>query len=195
VQGRSGGGLFSAEGLVIGVCNAADPTDNAGLYAALPAIQEKMDEMELSEIYQPRGQPREEVIELTGGAEPAGNDGATTVPIRPAALTPEPHEPDAAPLKAISSAERATLQEIERRGGQAEVICIVRPLGDPAGRSEMFVLDQASPAFQQLLAASRAPTGGSRLTTVGAPRPTAESARRTPAASDAARGSVHFYRR
>jgi hypothetical protein len=38
VQGRSGGGLFSPEGYVIGVCNAADPEDNEGLYAALPSI-------------------------------------------------------------------------------------------------------------------------------------------------------------
>ncbi len=28
VQGRSGGGLFNKDGLVIGVCNAADPEDN-----------------------------------------------------------------------------------------------------------------------------------------------------------------------
>jgi thiol-disulfide isomerase/thioredoxin len=38
VQGRSGGGLFTADGRVIGVCNAADPTDNEGLYAALPSL-------------------------------------------------------------------------------------------------------------------------------------------------------------
>lgn len=34
VQGRSGGGLFSDDGHVIGVCNAADPADNEGLYAS-----------------------------------------------------------------------------------------------------------------------------------------------------------------
>ena len=30
VQGRSGGGLFDAQGRLIGVCNAADPEDNEG---------------------------------------------------------------------------------------------------------------------------------------------------------------------
>ncbi len=33
-EGRSGGGLFSAEGYVIGVCNGCDPQDHEGLYAA-----------------------------------------------------------------------------------------------------------------------------------------------------------------
>src|SRR5262249_17853333 len=35
IDGRSGGGLFSAEGYLIGICNAADPTDDEGLYAGL----------------------------------------------------------------------------------------------------------------------------------------------------------------
>ncbi|MBU4400050.1 MAG: trypsin-like peptidase domain-containing protein, partial [Planctomycetes bacterium] len=34
VEGRSGGGLFSSEGYLIGVCNAADPSDGEGLFAA-----------------------------------------------------------------------------------------------------------------------------------------------------------------
>jgi thiol-disulfide isomerase/thioredoxin len=33
--GRSGGGLFNIKGELIGVCNFADPTDRAGLYAAV----------------------------------------------------------------------------------------------------------------------------------------------------------------
>ena len=33
VDGRSGGGLFDAEGHLIGVCNAADHQDNEGIYA------------------------------------------------------------------------------------------------------------------------------------------------------------------
>ncbi len=37
-EGRSGGGLFNADGLVIGVCNARDPQDQEGFYAALETI-------------------------------------------------------------------------------------------------------------------------------------------------------------
>ena len=38
VQGRSGGGLFNTQGQVIGVCNAADPSDNEGMFAAPASI-------------------------------------------------------------------------------------------------------------------------------------------------------------
>ena len=51
VQGRSGGGLFNSQGLVIGVCNAADAEDNEGLYAALGAIHQLLDESKLEFVY------------------------------------------------------------------------------------------------------------------------------------------------
>ena len=49
-QGRSGGGLFTSSGLVIGVCNAADPTDDEGLYAALTAVHAELDRAGLGEM-------------------------------------------------------------------------------------------------------------------------------------------------
>jgi thiol-disulfide isomerase/thioredoxin len=51
VQGRSGGGLFALDGTLLGVCNAADPEDNEGLFAALPSIQEHLDEAGLAFVY------------------------------------------------------------------------------------------------------------------------------------------------
>ena len=44
VEGRSGGGLFSADGMVIGVCNAAEPTGHEGLYATLESIRAALDQ-------------------------------------------------------------------------------------------------------------------------------------------------------
>ncbi len=52
VEGRSGGGLFSADGTVIGVCNCADPKDNEGLYAAAELIRAELDRANLSFVYQ-----------------------------------------------------------------------------------------------------------------------------------------------
>ncbi len=52
VSGRSGGGLFSQEGYLIGVCNAADPADREGLFSALPAIHAQLDEAGLQFVYQ-----------------------------------------------------------------------------------------------------------------------------------------------
>ncbi|MFM7292446.1 MAG: trypsin-like peptidase domain-containing protein, partial [Planctomycetia bacterium] len=51
VQGRSGGGLFALDGTLIGVCNAADPADNEGLFAALPTVHEQLDEAGLAFVY------------------------------------------------------------------------------------------------------------------------------------------------
>ncbi|MCS7304719.1 MAG: thioredoxin domain-containing protein [Thermoguttaceae bacterium] len=52
VSGRSGGGLFTQEGYLIGVCNAADPTDREGLFSSLPAIHAQLDEVGLQFVYQ-----------------------------------------------------------------------------------------------------------------------------------------------
>ncbi|MEE8450443.1 MAG: trypsin-like peptidase domain-containing protein, partial [Thermoguttaceae bacterium] len=55
VEGRSGGGLFSADGRLIGVCNAADKEDREGLYAALASIHGELDRSGLTCIYNPTG--------------------------------------------------------------------------------------------------------------------------------------------
>ncbi|HTQ39199.1 MAG TPA: trypsin-like peptidase domain-containing protein [Pirellulales bacterium] len=51
VQGRSGGGLFTPEGWVVGVCYAADPEASEGLFTALPALCEELDHVGLSFVY------------------------------------------------------------------------------------------------------------------------------------------------
>ena len=44
LQGRSGGGLFNAQGNVVGVCVAADPKNKRGLYAGLKVIHNLLKE-------------------------------------------------------------------------------------------------------------------------------------------------------
>lgn len=51
VEGRSGGGLFNSQGQLVGVCYAADPECDEGLYASLPSIYAKLDELGLSKVY------------------------------------------------------------------------------------------------------------------------------------------------
>ena len=55
-EGRSGGGVFSSDGLVIGICNAADRNDHAAYCAALATIQAEMDDARLSSFY--KDEPR-----------------------------------------------------------------------------------------------------------------------------------------
>jgi thiol-disulfide isomerase/thioredoxin len=51
VVGRSGGGLFSTDGMVIGVCNAAVPDDREGLFAAVGSICAALDQKNLASLY------------------------------------------------------------------------------------------------------------------------------------------------
>lgn len=51
VDGRSGGGLFTTDGELIGVCNAADPQDDEGLYAALATVHWQLDKINQSQVY------------------------------------------------------------------------------------------------------------------------------------------------
>jgi thiol-disulfide isomerase/thioredoxin len=150
VQGRSGGGLFSSEGLLIGVCNAADPADDAGLYAALGAVHDALDEAQLSFVYD---------------AAPAPSAESAAAPVElAAAAEPRP------PLRALTAQERATLSELQRRGAGAEIICIVRPLPGSNRQSEIFVLDQASPEFQQLVTSAGRQADRPQLTSLEIPR-------------------------
>ncbi|MEX0794307.1 MAG: trypsin-like peptidase domain-containing protein, partial [Pirellulaceae bacterium] len=56
IDGRSGGGLFAADGQVVGVCNAADPEDDEGLYAAIPTIYEVLEQAKLAELFKDQSQ-------------------------------------------------------------------------------------------------------------------------------------------
>ena len=83
VEGRSGGGLFSSEGYVIGVCNAADPSDKEGLFAALASIYAELDRKDaggndLSFVYKsPSGS-----LEVARAAAPAAEVRGVKISIR-----------------------------------------------------------------------------------------------------------------
>ena len=158
VQGRSGGGLFTADGQVIGVCNAADPADNEGLYAALGAIHAELDEVGLSAIYENPPPPEAGATAVVGtrGHMPGAADssfadrGATIVPAS----------------MGRRGAEPAALGEMVESADGAEVICIVRSLSSPDAKSEVIVLDRASSDFLRQLAADRQAQEARHLTSL-----------------------------
>ncbi len=165
VQGRSGGGLFSADGHVIGVCNAADPTDNEGLYAALASIHMQLDQSGLSSVYQNPNRPAA-ALAATGrmpgptaqprfaSATSGGDTSAGQFPAPPAGLA------------GLSASEQAALAEVQKRGDGAEVICIVRSLSNPQAKSEVIMLDRASSAFLQQLSSDRQAQDARHLTSM-----------------------------
>lgn len=80
VQGRSGGGLFNRQGEIIGVCNAADPADNEGLFAALGSIHGVLDEAKLTQVY--RAAPRAEALAAAAPVAPPAAPVVAAPPVR-----------------------------------------------------------------------------------------------------------------
>lgn len=172
VEGRSGGGLFSSEGYVIGVCNAADPSDQEGLFAALASIHAELDRKDasgqnLSFVYtSPGGSPAAAAIGMPNANAPAAI-AVNPVPSMPkqmpgsgdpAMLVSAPMQASQ-PAAAMPSHEQAALDEIRRSQREgAEVVVIIRPRGKPDAKSEVFMLDHVSRQFVgQLSAETRGP--------------------------------------
>jgi len=173
VQGRSGGGLFAIDGTLIGVCNAADPEDNEGLFAALPSIHEQLEEAGLAFVYR-NAYPSAGLDDLAV----AGGAAAPHVPAMPATMPAVSFDrrdradalptasttgldatPPAtagsrapAPAAALTAGEAALIDHVRQHGGKAEVICIVRPHGAPEDSSEVFVLKGSNRGFVDHLA-------------------------------------------
>ena len=176
VQGRSGGGLFTADGLVIGVCNAADPADNEGLFAATATIYQQLDDAHLTSV-----------LDTPATRAAVTSIAATTeAPFRDALkddqrLVPVPTDlrvgARSRPQPVLTSSEQATLAELRQKADGAEVICIVRSLDDPSNKSEIIVLDRASQGFLKQLAAERHVQPSANLTTMSVPNPQPATAR------------------
>lgn len=49
--GRSGGGLFNAEGFLIGICNLANPADHEGIYAGLTTVHWQLEQAGLERVF------------------------------------------------------------------------------------------------------------------------------------------------
>lgn len=188
VQGRSGGGLFSGDGLVLGVCNAADPADNEGFYAAMESIHAALDEVKLAYVYRSGTEgPAAEVSLVAVEPPPMPKrmprpEGLVEVTQAPSAWSPTRTMSAPAPAdrrQPLSADEQAALEEIRRRKlNGAEVICIIRSLADPRAPSEVIVLDKVSPAFLEQLVGRGGQNPPRELTSMAVPhgrRPTGDS--------------------
>lgn len=142
VIGRSGGGLFSADGQLIGVCNLADPQDNEGIYAALPLLHANLDKIGQSRVYQ-RGAALDAVAQAAAG--PA-------LPEMPAQMPPGPMDVRSLGPAAGSDANLtpvvATAAEVAIGDAAAdedtEVLCLIRSKRNPQSRIQTIYLDQPS---------------------------------------------------
>lgn len=170
VQGRSGGGLFNAQAQVIGVCNAADPSENLGIFAAGELIRGELEEAKLLAFCLDGEQGA--ATPAVAAIEPASNGAAAfdfaqmqQQPLTNLASVPAAGGNSVPASAGLNSQEAAALSAVQN-AESAEVICIVRSLNDAQAKSEIVVLDKASPEFLNRLAAERNVQNGRRLTSM-----------------------------
>jgi thiol-disulfide isomerase/thioredoxin len=140
VDGRSGGGLFSADGYLIGVCNAADPEDQEGIFASLPILHWELDKIGQRAVYDRRAaaiaaapaRQSPSVPEAVPGREPSHLGGPGQ-----AAAGSLPRE-----MPVASLAENAATGALAPT--DTEIICIVRSRANPQGSERLLVLDRPS---------------------------------------------------
>lgn len=156
VEGRSGGGLFSADGQLIGVCNAADPADGEGIYAGLSTVHFQLAEIGQRALYQ-----RQQQTLAARSAPPSPQRGfsadATPNSLAPATLSSVPAasaQVDTRPT-AATAAERGDMRQPETSAALtdaisppmadgAEGIYVIRPGTGTQGGQVMFI-DRPSP--------------------------------------------------
>ncbi|BBO31115.1 trypsin-like peptidase domain-containing protein [Lacipirellula parvula] len=191
-EGRSGGGLFNAAGQLIGVCFAADPQGNEGLYSSIESIYQKLDALQLTATLQtpatptgpapvasqpPAAAPAPMAVapQLAAAPSPApapfevrGQNASVPPTSEPNAANPfasaAPTQSAAVDAGSLSTDERAAIQEMGRRGGDSEVIMIIRRK-DGSGQSEILTLDSASPEFIRTVQQSKQPSSAASIAT------------------------------
>jgi thiol-disulfide isomerase/thioredoxin len=209
IDGRSGGGLFAADGLLIGVCNAADPAEDEGLYAGLASIHWQLDEIGQSAIYQRAAQ--NPAAGLADARQPAAPQNESVLPAAaeaplpalPAAMpqhaanvavTPAVYQPETAPPSIVPAGLESPVA-----GGDddTEIVFIVRSKTNPQRQSEVFVVDGATPDLVSRISDAARTTGQRRAaqaasrTAGAAPLQTAH--RNQPRAAPVVRGQSTDY--
>jgi len=203
VEGRSGGGIFSAEGLVVGVCNAAEPKDNESFCAALAAVHQQLDEAGLAFVYDkshaeddsllavvsgPSAGPDTKATPMVDGISAGANSSGPVVPGVALATGPAAVEGLTAP-----GAEGASMASAEPAAGSS---AIAPPATGPALAREQIVpvgpVGFALPTSPALAGHGVSEAGGWASVTPGSgagDRPASPST--TPEDSSVAQGGSH----
>ncbi|NIP85410.1 MAG: thioredoxin fold domain-containing protein [Planctomycetales bacterium] len=126
--GRSGGGLFNERGELIGVCNFADPTDRAGLYAAVAVARDVIDQAGL--VLTPPPRDPQQLATAANATPPSRLDIGSPGPALPPAVA------------AAATGSPPT----------TEVICIVRSHDGAKTDRQVIVIEDASTDLIQQLA-------------------------------------------
>ncbi len=157
VIGRSGGGLFSATGQLIGICNLADPKDDEGIYAATSLLHANLDRNNLAWVYNgPSAQIAQAEAPQATRPQAAPLSLATATQPLPNMAKQMPRSPLGAstqPLTTRTEPSRQLADMLSQLPADSEVMVMIRSRNDPRGKSQMFYLNQPSQNLLDLLAA------------------------------------------
>ena len=169
IQGRSGGGLFTPDGQVVGVCVFANPGSRRGLYTGLKTIHALLDRVGLTSLY--KDGPAASPIKLVGAEEPAKSKGGpefedtavedTAVEDAAAEDSATEDPSDEKPIQQLelqpvktSSARDSTPRPLSDSVRQAlrdargsQVVCIIRQRENPNASSRVIIIHEASEQF------------------------------------------------
>lgn len=165
-EGRSGGGLFTKDGRLIGVCSGADPHHNEGLYAGLKTVQGLLERCQLGYLYEAGSdETRRDLLvstEQPEAEESADDEIGLGKPSAPGEFKNQAAKPAIAggpsrnrspkPKTEIAeSTDEETFREAVGEAGEAEVVVIIRPINKSGAASKVVILNRASRRFVDYL--------------------------------------------
>ncbi|MBC8289027.1 MAG: trypsin-like peptidase domain-containing protein, partial [Planctomycetes bacterium] len=161
IQGRSGGGLFTPDGQIVGVCVFANPGSRRGLYTGLPTIHALLDRVGLTSLY--KEGPTKNPIKLVGAETTATTREEPVFEEASSDEEPAKEAPKELELQPVKSSSAASLpsdvigrivcplpDEVNRALREArgsEVVCIIRPRNNPNAPSRVVIIHEASEQF------------------------------------------------
>ncbi len=138
--GRSGGGLFSVDGALIGVCNAANEPENEGIYAALPTVHWQLAQVGLERLVPP--------------ANPGSSPSRTAIAEDRRGATPA----DSSPAPASGGSDNN--QPAELLEASDHVVTVhVKSKSRPTDPGQTFILERPSPQLMEHITRNARPAG------------------------------------
>ncbi len=136
----------------------AAPHNKEGLYAGLKTVQQLLDHCTLAHLYRPVGaaqEPKQLVAELL---EDDSETDAGELEVADEIATPETRRTPRVAKKtesrvgqkepaAYAAGDEAAIREALEQAGEAEIVCIIRPIHQPRAASRVVILNRASRRF------------------------------------------------
>lgn len=179
IEGRSGGGLFTKDGVLIGVCTAADKNEKRGIYCGLNPIHRLLDASGLTSVYRETTPEFEDNKSLLVDASGRGEADEGELESGPAEEEFSTDQEIASNRGAVTrSADSGAhpvgeqeLADLVESAGPAEVVCVIRPIDRPRDATRVVVINRASPRFLSYLSGEVDQQESVQKTALARPRP------------------------